>query len=91
MLSCGLDADVSARTRLLCGALLVLTAGGFVVFIVLTALQVQPSGIGLWLLVAWVLALLVIVLALETGGRPSGEALPRKRILHREGDRPDAH
>lgn len=60
-------------------------------FIVLTALQVQPSGIGLWLLAAWALGLLVIVLALETGGRPSGEALPRERILHREGDGPDAH
>jgi hypothetical protein len=33
---------------------------------------VQPSGIGLWLLTAWVLGLLVIVLALETGERPSG-------------------
>jgi hypothetical protein len=82
---------VSVRTRLLWGALLVLTAGGFVAFIVLTTLQVQPSGIGLWLLAAWALGLLVIVLALETGGRPSGEALLRKRILHREHDRPDAH
>lgn len=60
---------MSKKTKILWGTLLSLTAAGFVAVIALTALQVQPSGLGLWLLAAWVLALLVIVLTLEGSGR----------------------
>ena len=69
-------ADMSARTKLLWSALLVLTAGGLVTVIVLTALQEQPAGTGLWLLFAWALALLVIWLVLrrwdDPAARPAG-------------------
>lgn len=74
---------MSARTKLLTGALLLLTAVGFVAVIALTALQVQPSGIGLWLLVAWALALLVIMLALERAGRAGDGTWRRRRRLNR--------
>lgn len=69
---------MTGATRLRLAALVVLTACGFLTVIVLTSLQREPSGIGLWLLVAWVLALLVILLALEGTKRSGREAWRRK-------------
>jgi heme/copper-type cytochrome/quinol oxidase subunit 3 len=62
------------RLKLLWSALLVLTAGGLVTVIALTAQQEQPSGVGAWLLFAWALALLVIVLVLTGWEDPHADA-----------------